>query len=118
MTGGVESMPGHILPENPSDFIKKCVTEGKILWTYHVNMRMKGRHIARSYIIEATNTYEVIESYPEDKYLPSYLVYANNNNILFHVLFAADIEDDNVRIVTVYEPNPLEWDEQMKIRRG
>ena len=35
-------------------------------------MRLQGRFISRQHILDAVDTYEVIESYPEDKYLPSH----------------------------------------------
>ena len=39
-------------------------------------MRLAGRHISRQDTYEATDTYELVEAYPDDKYLPSYLVLA------------------------------------------
>lgn len=60
-----------MLPDNPLSFIKGCVETRKIRWTYHVNMRMKDRFISREFIVDSTENYEIIEEYPEDKYLPS-----------------------------------------------
>jgi hypothetical protein len=45
------------LSENVLDFIKSCVTERKIFWTYHVNMRFKERAISREQIIDAVSSY-------------------------------------------------------------
>jgi hypothetical protein len=59
-------------------------------------MRLSGRYISRDEVFEATESYEIIESYPEDKYLPSYLVWARSAQGPFHVLFAADVDGDNV----------------------
>ncbi len=101
-------------PSDPLAFIQRCVRERKILWTYHVNMRLEQRHIARSEIVEAVDSFELVESYLEDKYMPSYLVVAAES---FHVLFAADVENDNVRIVTAYRPDPSEWSPGFKTRR-
>jgi hypothetical protein len=39
-------------------------------------MRLKGRFIPREAILASTESYEIIEEYPKDKYLPSCLVYA------------------------------------------
>ena len=36
---------------------------------------------------------------------------------IFHVLFAVDIEEDDVRIVTAYYPDPEEWKKDFKTRR-
>jgi hypothetical protein len=74
-----------ILPDNPLEFIRGCVKERKIRWTYHVNIRMKNRFISRDFIINSTDDYEIIEEYPKDKYLPSYLIYSKYQNHMFHV---------------------------------
>lgn len=106
------------LPKDALEFIRRCVGERKVHWTYHVNMRLRGRHISRDEVFEATESYEIIESNPEDKYLPSYLVWAMSDRGAFHVLFAVDVEGDNVRIVTAYRPNPDEWESDLKSRKG
>ncbi len=98
-------------------FIQRCVRSRRILWTYHVNMRLWGRHITRREILDAVDSYEVVEAYPEDKYLPSYLVFAKHEGAAFHVLFAADVEGDNVRVVTAYRPGPEDWEPDSRTRR-
>jgi hypothetical protein len=37
--------------------------------------------------------------------------------MVFHVLFAADVAGDSVRVVTVYVPGPGGWDQDLRIRR-
>ena len=111
-------MTSRRLPQDALDFIRRCVQEGKVHWTYHVNMRLAGRYISRNDVLEATESYEIIESYPEDKYLPSYLVRATSDQDTFHVLFAADVDGDNIRIVTAYRPNPDEWESDLRSRKG
>jgi hypothetical protein len=103
--------------ENPLRFIQECVRSRKIYWTYHVNMRLRERSIPRSWILGSVGQYEVIESYPDDKYMPSYLVWSKIDEVIFHVLFAADTETINVRVVTAYRPDPEEWVNDMKKRR-
>jgi hypothetical protein len=80
-------------------------------------MRLKGRSISRRAILESYVGYKIIDAYPEDKYLPSYLVYSEWQGDIFHILFAVDTEGDNVRIITVYRPDPDEWEEDFKTRR-
>lgn len=80
-------------------------------------MRMREKHISRQDILSAVDSFEVIEEYPKDRYLPSYLVFANNSGDVFHVLFAIDIIADNVRVVTAYRPNPDEWGSDLRMRK-
>jgi hypothetical protein len=107
----------HALPDAPLEFIRSCVAQRKILWTYHVNMRLKGRFISRHAILSSAPSYEIIEEYPGDKYLPSYLVLSEHEGDLLHILFAVDVEADNIRIVTAYRPSLEEWEDNFRMRR-
>ena len=111
-------MTSRKVPQDALEFIRRCVLERKVHWTYHVNMRLAGRYISRDEVFQATESYEIIESYPEDKYLPSYLVWARSGRGAFHALFAVDVNGDNVRIVTAYRPNPDEWESDLRSRKG
>jgi hypothetical protein len=99
-------------------FIKDCVRWRQILWTYHVNMGLARRFITREAVTAAVETYELVEAYPDDKYLPSHLLLAHEDQDAFHVLFAADAAGGNVRIVTAYRPSPNEWEGHHKRRRS
>jgi hypothetical protein len=106
-----------VLVDDPLGFIQKCVSKGKVFWTYHVNMRLKHRFISRRVILESHANYEILEKYQEDKYLPSYLVRSAYRNDIIHIVFAVDLEGDNVRIITAYFPNPAEWERDFRTRR-
>lgn len=106
-----------LLPDDPLAFIRRCVRARKILWTYHANMRLLGRFLDRRSILDAVEAIEIVESYPDDKYLPSYLVYGQTEGMAFHVLFAVDVEGDNVRVVTSYRPDPRDWEQDLTTRR-
>ena len=90
---------------------------GNIVWTFHVDMRLATKRINRRVIVDSVFSYEIIESYPEDKYLPSYLVYTEYRGEQFHTLFAADVEGGNVRVVTAYRPSGARWMPDLRTRR-
>lgn len=69
-------------------------------------------------ILDAVDAFEIVESYPDDKYLPSYLLLAQLAGDAIHVLIATDVEGDNVRVVTAYRPSAEEWDDDLKTRRA
>jgi len=108
---------GREVPADPLRFIQACVRKRRVFWTYHVNLRLERRFIPRMEILDAVDSYEVVEAYPDDKYLPSYLILGRGSSSRFHVLFAADVKEDNVRIVTAYRPNLEEWAPDLKTRR-
>lgn len=68
-----------------------------------MNMRMAARAITRRIVMQAF-VFEVIEPFPEDKYMPSFLLFARYDDTVFHLLFATDIINNNVRLVTAYHP--------------
>ena len=105
------------LPDDPIRFIQERIRRRSVLWTYHVKMRLAGRFIPREAILASVDQYELVEAYPEDKYLPSYLLLGRHESGAFHVLFAVDVEGDSVRVVTSYRPDPQEWKADMKTRR-
>jgi hypothetical protein len=105
------------VPDLPLEFICRCVRHHKVLWTYHANMRLHGRFLPRESILKAVDVFEIIESYPDDKYLPSYLVHGQADGNVFHVLFAVDLAGDNVRVVTAYRPDSRDWEQDWKTRR-
>lgn len=109
---------GRRLPDDPLQFIQRCLRDRKVYWTYHVNMRLAGRYISREEIFGAVDSYSIVEAHPDDKYLPSYLLLATSPGEPFHALFATDIDGDNVRVVTVYHPSVEEWESDLKTRKG
>ena len=106
-----------LIPDDPIAFIRERVRRRRILWTHHVNMRLRNRSISRRAILDAVETFELVEAYPADKYLPSFLVLAKGAIDAFHVLFAVDESGDNVRIVTAYRPDSDEWLPDLRSRR-
>ncbi len=109
-------MPDRPVVEEPLTFIRTCIEARHIYWSHHVNMRMRVRKISRGIILNAVDTYVIIESYSDDKYLPSYLVLARSGEAVFHILFALDAAESNVRVVTAYRPDPAEWQDDYRTR--
>jgi hypothetical protein len=67
--------------------------------------------------MNAVDSYEIIEKYPKDKYLPSYLIYAKYGKQIMHIHIAIDKKDNNIRIITVYKPTADKWKSDFKTRR-
>jgi hypothetical protein len=85
---------------------------------YDVTMRLKERRLNGDALRQAVSTLEMIEEYPHDKYLPSFLFRGEVPEFSFHVLIAADLEGDNLRVVTMYVPDLEQWDYAGRARRS
>jgi len=79
---------------------------------------MHQRGIFADEVKEALLSGEIVEDYPRDRPLPSYLVlgYTTKRRPL-HIVVAVDPEEAILWVITVYEPKPEEWEEGFKKRR-
>jgi hypothetical protein len=80
-------------------------------------MRLQERRLTREVLRRAIPTLEIIETNPEDKYLPSFLMRGEVPEFVFHALIATDVEGYNIRVVTLYLPDPNQWEENGRKRR-
>jgi len=80
-------------------------------------MRLQQRGLDAQALRNAIDSLEIIEAYPEDKYLPSFLVRGEANGAVFHAQVATDVEGDNIRVVTMYTPDADEWEDGFRKRR-
>jgi hypothetical protein len=81
-------------------------------------MRLQERRLTGAILVDAIDALEIIETYPHDKYLPSFLLRGEVPAFVFHVLVATDLEGDNIRVVTIYLPDSELWDETGRVRRA
>ncbi len=105
------------MPDAPLAFIQDCIDRRRIHWTYHVRMRSDQRGLTTDSLMMAISTLEIIERYPRDKYLPSFLVRGEWMGTVFHAHLATDVEGDNIRVVTMYVPDAAKWDAEFRVRR-
>ena len=64
----------------------------------------------------------VIETYPDDAPLPSYLMLGwveteREGRIPVHVVAADDAESETAHVITVYRPDPGRWEQDYQTRR-
>lgn len=82
----------------------------------HALQRMFERKVSYDEVIETLKTGEVIEEYEEDKPHPSQLLLSWSQDRPLHIVVAFG-EDNSAIIITVYEPDPGQWDDEFKHRR-
>jgi hypothetical protein len=96
--------------------IRRQLAAGEFEFSRHALHRVVERNIAEQEIREAGANAEVIEDYPDDKYSPSALLLgftAAGRPLHFQVSYA---ETDMTKIITIYQPNPAEWENHRKRR--
>ena len=96
--------------------IRQQLMNGEFGFSRHAFKRAVERNISDSEIAQASETAELIEDYPDDKYSPGCLILGftkGNRPLHIQVSFA---DTPMVRIITLYEPDPEEWIEFRKRR--
>ena len=105
---------------NNSDFLQKIkgLAKGRrIEWKRHALKRLLERDIQRTEVFTVLETCEIVEAYLHDKPLPSFLLLGYYRQKALHVVVAIDEIDEILWVITVYEPSPDEWEEDLKTRR-
>ena len=85
----------------------------QIVFSVHVIKRMFERGITKADIRHVLVNGEVIKEYPQDDPYPSQLVLGWSGNRP-HVVVAIDAQDQKLYIVTVYDPDPVHWEPNLK----
>ena len=89
-----------------------------LVFRIHALRRMFERSISVADIRQVLSTGENIENYPEDTPYPSRLVLGWSGRRPLHVVVADNAEGDETIVVTVYGPDPAQWQPGFKRRRS
>ena len=81
---------------------------GRIIFRVHAVQRMFERKIDEEDVRHVIRTGETIEDYPADQPYPSRLILGRRNRRPLHVVAAYNNDDDQIIIITVYEPDPAQ----------
>ncbi|MEW6247147.1 MAG: DUF4258 domain-containing protein [Nitrospirota bacterium] len=87
----------------------------RLVFRVHAIKRMFQRHISEIDVKDALENGETIETYQNDKPYPSKLVLGWCGKRPLHVVVAENSE--NQETITVYEPDPQEWEDGLRRRR-
>ena len=86
------------------------MTCGQLIFRVHALQRMFQRGISEADVRRALESGEELESYPDDAPYPSRLVLGWSASRPLHVVAAEDREAGETIVITVYEPDPNQWE--------
>ena len=89
----------------------------RLAFRVHAIQRMYQRSVSEAEIRHVISTGEMIEEYPDDTPYPSRLVLGWYGSQPLHVVVADNVDDQENVVITVYEPDPKEWEPDWKRRR-
>jgi len=88
-----------------------------LIFTTHALRRMLQHRIRSGQVREALERGERIEEYADDAPLASYLVLGEGGGRMLHVVAADDEARGETIVITTYEPDPSEWEDDLKTRK-
>lgn len=88
----------------------------KITFRVHAIQRMFQRSISVDDVRQVLSIGEVIEDYPDDTPYPSKLILEWIKGRPIHVVAAYNSDEKEIVVITVYEPDPLQWDQDFRKR--
>jgi len=114
-TAAKQSFIRRIAKQNRSDL------EGtRVIWSAHAVIELVAEDLTRQAVEGALETCTVVEDYPTlHRPLPDCLVlgYLEDGQPI-HAVTAIDTEQDRILIVTVYQPNEQEWEDDWRTRKA
>jgi len=82
----------------------------KLVFRVHALKRMFQRQVTEREMRAVLSSGTVIEDYPADIPYPSHLILGWSGSRPLHVVAADNSEDRETVIITVYEPEPSQWE--------
>jgi hypothetical protein len=96
--------------------LRRCVELGRIEWRKHALERMLERDIGRMEVLEVLSKGDLIAAYPDDRPVASALL-AKEGDPGLHVVAALDVDTATCYVITVYRPDAVHFEPDMKTRK-
>jgi hypothetical protein len=96
--------------------IRERVERGDYVISFTHTEKLRERKIGAEDIEEAIRNGVIIEDYPDDPRGPSCLILGRSGGRPLHVV-CGRLEEEQILIITAYEPDPAEWESDWRTRR-
>ena len=90
----------------------------RVIFRVHAIQRMFQRQVSEGDVRHILSTGETIEEYPHETPYPSRLVLGWCGSRPIHVVVADNIRTRESIVITVYEPDPHQWDPDFRRRKS
>lgn len=96
--------------------VRARLAAGDFEYSQHALRRAVERNISEREVREIATALELVEDYPDDKYSPSCLAFGMTKSLRPLHLQVCYTDQRMLKIITIYEPSPIDWDDY-RIRR-
>jgi hypothetical protein len=89
----------------------------RIIYRIHAIQRMFERRVSDENVRQVLQSGEMIEDYSDDMPHPGGLISGRRGHRPLHVVMAENTKDDELVVITVYEPDPAQWKSGFRNRK-
>lgn len=93
------------------------MSQFRLIFRVHAIQRMFQRRVSEEEVKQVVVAGETIETYQDDKPFPSRLMLGWIGSRPVHVVVADNVAAQEAIIITVYQPDPEEWESGIKRRK-
>jgi len=93
------------------------MTDRHIIFRVHAIQRMFERRIFVENVWQALQSGELIEDYSDDMPHPGGLILGKHGKRPIHVVMAENQKENELVVITVYEPDPSQWKSGFRNRK-
>jgi hypothetical protein len=97
--------------------IREKIGRGRYIISFTHTEKLRQRRIKAQDIEEAVKIGTIIEEYPDDPRGASCLILGVAGERPLHVL-CGRLDAEEILIITAYEPDPVEWEDDWKTRKA
>ena len=85
------------------------MTSRPMIFRIHAIQRMFERRVSEETVRQVLQSGEMIEDYSDDMPSPGGLILGRCGNRPLHVVMAENSQEDELVVITIYEPDPAQW---------
>ena len=93
------------------------MTSRPIIFRIHAIQRMFERRFSEENVRQVLQSGEMIEDYSDEMPYPSGLMLGRRGNRPLHVILAENTRDNELVVITAYEPDPSQWKSGFRNRK-
>jgi hypothetical protein len=93
------------------------MTNRRIIFRVHAIQRMFERRVSAENVRQVLQSGEMIEDYSDDMPDPGGLMSGKRGQRPLHVVMAENTKEDELVVITVYEPDPSQWKSGFRDRK-
>lgn len=93
------------------------MTSRPIIYRIHAVQRMFERRISEEHVRQVLGSGEMIEDYSDEMQCPGGLMSGRRGGRPLHVVMTGNTSDNELVVVTVYEPDASQWKSNFRKRK-